>query len=45
VLDGGVLPGTPSTVLDFTRDEPTVVREGAVPAQEALERASAALVT
>jgi L-threonylcarbamoyladenylate synthase len=44
VLDGGLLPGTPSTVLDFTRDEPRVVREGAVPAEDALERASAALV-
>ncbi len=42
-IDGGELPGTPSTVLDFTRDEPTVVREGAVPAAEALERAAAAL--
>ena len=43
VLDGGVLPGTPSTVVDFTGDEPQVVREGAVPAQEVLERAAAAL--
>ena len=42
-IDGGELPGTPSTVLDFTGDEPTVVREGAVPAAEALERAAAAL--
>ena len=36
VVDGGVLPGTPSTVLDLTGPEPTVVREGAVPAAEAL---------
>jgi L-threonylcarbamoyladenylate synthase len=42
-IDGGELPGTPSTVLDFTGDEPKVVREGAVPAPEALERAAAAL--
>jgi L-threonylcarbamoyladenylate synthase len=42
-IDGGALPGTPSTVLDFTGDEPKVVREGAVPAAEALERAAAAL--
>jgi L-threonylcarbamoyladenylate synthase len=43
MVDGGELPGTPSTVLDFTGDEPIVVREGAVPAAEALERAAAAL--
>jgi L-threonylcarbamoyladenylate synthase len=42
-IDGGELPGTPSTVLDFTGDQPKVVREGAVPAPEALERAAAAL--
>jgi len=39
LLDGGELPGTPSTVLDLTGEEPHVVREGAVPAHEALERA------
>jgi L-threonylcarbamoyladenylate synthase len=44
VLDGGELPGTPSTVIDFSGSEPRVVREGAVPAEEALARASAALV-
>jgi L-threonylcarbamoyladenylate synthase len=38
VLDVGPLPGTPSTVLDLTGGEPVVVREGAVPAEEALER-------
>jgi L-threonylcarbamoyladenylate synthase len=43
LVDGGELPGTPSTVLDFTGDEPRVVREGAAPAAEALERAAAAL--
>jgi L-threonylcarbamoyladenylate synthase len=36
ILDGGELPGTPSTVLDLTGEEPHVVREGAVPAAEAL---------
>jgi L-threonylcarbamoyladenylate synthase len=36
VLDVGPLPGTPSTVLDLTGPEPIVVREGAVPADEAL---------
>jgi L-threonylcarbamoyladenylate synthase len=38
VVDGGELPGTPSTVIDVTGDEPTVLREGAVPADEALAR-------
>ena len=42
-IDGGELPGTPSTVLDFTGDEPQVVREGAVRAAEALDRAATAL--
>lgn len=36
VVDGGELPGTPSTVLDLTGEEPAVLREGAVPAAEAL---------
>jgi len=36
LVDGGELPGTPSTVLDLTGAEPVVVREGAVPAAEAL---------
>jgi L-threonylcarbamoyladenylate synthase len=40
-LDGGELPGTPSTVLDLTGDEPAVVREGAVPAEVALSRVAA----
>jgi len=44
IVDGGDLPGAPSTVLDLTGDEPTVVREGAVPAAEALERALAVTV-
>ncbi len=29
VIDAGELPGTPSTVLDLTGDEPLVLREGA----------------
>jgi L-threonylcarbamoyladenylate synthase len=38
VLDAGELPGIASTVLDLTGPEPVVVREGAVPAAEALAR-------
>jgi L-threonylcarbamoyladenylate synthase len=38
LLDGGELPGVPSTVVDVTGDEPRILREGAVPAQEALRR-------
>jgi len=37
-VDAGDLPGTPSTVLDLTGEEPRVLREGAVPAAEALAR-------
>jgi L-threonylcarbamoyladenylate synthase len=37
-LDLGALPGTPSTVLDLTGAEPRVLREGAVPAADALGR-------
>jgi L-threonylcarbamoyladenylate synthase len=44
VVDGGELPGTPSTVLDLSGEEPRVLREGAVPAEEAIERALAAAV-
>jgi L-threonylcarbamoyladenylate synthase len=44
VVDGGELPGKPSTVLDLTGEEPRVLRDGAVPAEEALERALAATV-
>jgi L-threonylcarbamoyladenylate synthase len=39
-LDGGELPGTPSTVVDVTGPEPRVLREGAVPAAEILRRLS-----
>lgn len=42
IVDGGELPGTPSTVLDLTGAEPTVIREGAVPATQAIQRALAA---
>ncbi len=38
VLDAGELPGSPSTVVDLTGPEPRVLREGAVPAEEALAR-------
>jgi L-threonylcarbamoyladenylate synthase len=43
LVDAGELPGTPSTVIDFTGAEPQVVREGAAPSAEAIERALAAL--
>jgi L-threonylcarbamoyladenylate synthase len=42
LVDGGELPGTPSTVLDLTAPEPKVLREGAVPGAQALEQALAA---
>jgi L-threonylcarbamoyladenylate synthase len=35
-IDGGVLPGTASTVIDFTGEEPRVLREGAAPSAAAL---------
>lgn len=38
VVDGGELPGTPSTVIDFTGPEPRLVREGAAGWQATLER-------
>jgi L-threonylcarbamoyladenylate synthase len=41
-LDAGELPGAPSTVIDLTGTEPVVIREGAVPAAEALGRVSSA---
>ena len=37
-VDGGELPGIASTVVDLTGPEPRVLREGAVPAAEALRR-------
>jgi L-threonylcarbamoyladenylate synthase len=42
-LDLGRLPGAPSTVIDFTGEEPRVLREGAAPSSEALARVRAAL--
>ncbi len=41
IIDGGELPGTPSTVLDLTAPKPRVLREGAVPAADALARVAA----
>ena len=43
VVDGGELPGSPSTVIDLTGPEPRVLREGALPAEEALRRLGAAV--
>jgi len=36
LVDGGELPGAPSTVIDFTGPDPVVLREGAAPAADAL---------
>jgi L-threonylcarbamoyladenylate synthase len=43
VIDGGRLPGRPSTVIDFTGAEPLVLRRGAGDVDEALERVDAAM--
>lgn len=43
VVDGGDLPGVPSTLLDLTSEEPAVLREGAGDVAEALARIAAAL--
>jgi L-threonylcarbamoyladenylate synthase len=43
VLDAGELPGVPSTVLDLTGEEPSVLREGAVPEYVALAAVADAL--
>lgn len=43
VVDAGELPGTPSTIIDFSGAEPRVVREGAASAADAIDRALAAL--
>jgi tRNA threonylcarbamoyl adenosine modification protein (Sua5/YciO/YrdC/YwlC family) len=40
-VDGGELPGVASTVVDLTGPRPHVLREGAVPAVEALRRLGA----
>ncbi len=42
-LDLGALPGTPSTVIDFTGSEPFVIREGVASSADALARVRAAL--
>jgi L-threonylcarbamoyladenylate synthase len=41
VIDGGMLPGAPSTVVDLTGPEARILREGAVPADEILRRLQA----
>jgi release factor-specific protein-(glutamine-N5) methyltransferase/tRNA threonylcarbamoyl adenosine modification protein (Sua5/YciO/YrdC/YwlC family) len=38
LLDAGDLPGVPSTVVDVTSAEPRILREGAVPAEQAIGR-------
>jgi L-threonylcarbamoyladenylate synthase len=38
LVDGGELPGTPSTVIDLTGEEPVILRAGAVPAEDVLAR-------
>ncbi len=43
VVDAGELPGTASTVIDWSGEEPRVLREGAAPSAEAIERVRAAL--
>ncbi|HEY8104018.1 MAG TPA: L-threonylcarbamoyladenylate synthase [Gaiellaceae bacterium] len=43
IVDAGPLPGTPSTVIDFTGRDPVVLREGAVPADEALRAVASVL--
>ena len=42
-VDAGRLPGTPSTVIDLTGSEPRVLREGLVPADDALEHVREAM--
>lgn len=39
-IDGGELPGVPSTVVDLTGPEPRIVREGAAPAADVFARLS-----
>ena len=38
LVDGGKLPGTPSTVIDLTGTRPVVLREGAVAEHDVLAR-------
>ena len=42
-VDGGELPGIPSTVIDFTGPEPVVLRRGAGDVDDAIARALAAV--
>jgi L-threonylcarbamoyladenylate synthase len=41
-IDGGELPGLPSTVVDLTGGEPVVLREGAVPTAVVMARVAEA---
>jgi L-threonylcarbamoyladenylate synthase len=41
VVDGGPVPGTPSTVIDYTNREPVVIRKGAGDVERALALAAA----
>jgi L-threonylcarbamoyladenylate synthase len=43
LVDGGELPGSPSTVIDLSGEQPRILREGALPAEEALRRLGAAV--
>lgn len=43
VVDGGELPGTPSTVVDLTGDEPRILRDGAVSVAETMRRLETAV--
>jgi len=43
VVDGGELPGSPSTVIDLSGMKPRILRDGALPAEEALRRLGAAV--
>ena len=42
-LDGGPVPGTPSTVVDLTGGAPRIVREGAVTAEDVRRRLRSAV--
>jgi L-threonylcarbamoyladenylate synthase len=43
LVDGGELLGSPSTVIDLTGGKPRILRDGALPAEEALRRLGAAV--
>jgi L-threonylcarbamoyladenylate synthase len=43
VVDGGRVPGTPSTVVDLSGAEPRILRRGAVSPEEVLRRLGAAV--